>query len=234
MLPNTQIAVNNHMVTIVRYLTEGGFAHIYYAILSTGQPVVLKRLLCEDNVTLKLLIQEAETHKKISGNPNIVSFIDYSYSRNSSEGFELFIVMEYCSGGGLVDYLNTRLGNRPSESELLTIFSDICLAVVHLHSMNPPIAHRDIKIENVLLGNGMYKLCDFGSCTTRHFPPNSMALNEIRQMEEEIGKLTTIQYRSPEMCDMFQKKGLCEKVDIWALGVLLYKLCYYVFIIIFN
>jgi serine/threonine protein kinase len=36
-----------------------------------------------------------------------------------------------------------------------------------LHSMKPPVAHRDLKIENVLMGNdGNYKLIDFGSCTT--------------------------------------------------------------------
>ena len=35
-----------------------------------------------------------------------------------------------------------------------------------MHSQNPPIAHRDIKIENVLYSNGKYKLCDFGSCST--------------------------------------------------------------------
>lgn len=59
-----------------------------------------------------------------------------------------------------------------------------------------------------------------------------MGLNDIRNMEEEIAKLTTLQYRAPEMCDLYQKRGLDEKVDIWALGVLLYKLCYYVMIIL--
>jgi hypothetical protein len=28
--------------------------------------------------------------------------------------------------------------------------------------------------------------------------------------------LTTLQYRAPEMCDLYQKKGLSEKVDIWV------------------
>ena len=28
--------------------------------------------------------------------------------------------------------------------------------------------------------------------------------------------LTTLQYRAPEMCDLYQKKGLGEKVDIWV------------------
>jgi serine/threonine protein kinase len=93
--------------------------------------------------------------------------------------------------------------------------------------MSPPIAHRDIKIENVLLSDSNFKLCDFGSCTTRTFS-SSITLQEIRDMETEIAKLTTLQYRAPEMCDLYTKKGLNEKVDTWALGVLLYKLCFYV------
>ena len=38
-----------------------------------------------------------------------------------------------------------------------------------MHKMNPPMIHRDIKIENILINNGMYKLCDFGSVTTERF-----------------------------------------------------------------
>lgn len=44
-----------------------------------------------------------------------------------------------------------------------------------MHSLNPPMAHRDIKIENVLysgkyqiinFSDGTWKLCDFGSCSS--------------------------------------------------------------------
>ncbi|KAJ3361831.1 Ark1/Prk1 protein kinase Ppk29, partial [Kappamyces sp. JEL0680] len=81
----------------------------------------------------------------------------------------------------------------------------------------------------VLLHNGRFKLCDFGSCTTVITPADSfLAIQEIRKLEDEIAKFTTLQYRAPEMCDLYSKRGLNEKVDIWALGVLLYKLCYYV------
>jgi serine/threonine protein kinase len=111
-----------------------------------------------------------------------------------------------------------------------SILSQICLGVAYMHSFNPPIVHRDLKIENVLLNNGQFKLCDFGSCTTLKIEPNStLSIQELRRLEDEIGKFTTLQYRAPEMCDLYQKRGLNEKVDIWALGVLLYKICYYVF-----
>lgn len=39
-------------------------------------------------------------------------------------------------------------------------------ALVYLHSQEPPIAHRDIKLENVLINKGVFKICDFGSCST--------------------------------------------------------------------
>lgn len=46
-------------------------------------------------------------------------------------------------------------------------------------------------------------------------------------MDQDVQRHTTLQYRSPEMIDVYRKQPLNEKSDIWALGVLLYKLCYY-------
>lgn len=98
-----------------------------------------------------------------------------------------------------------------------------------MHSRTPAITHRDLKIENVLLCNGVFKLTDFGSATTRIIEAGcGLGNQDIIKIEEEVSKLTTLQYRAPEMCDLYQKRGLNEKVDIWALGVLLFKLCYYV------
>jgi AP2-associated kinase len=49
----------------------------------------------------------------------------------------------------------------------------------------------------------------------------------MREVELDINTHTTIQYRAPEMVDVYQRRVIDEKSDIWALGVLLYKLCYY-------
>jgi len=108
----------------------------------------------------------------------------------------------------------------------------VCNAVSHIHSFS--IIHRDLKAENVLLvpvggGSLIYKLCDFGSSTSSIIQPGtSLGLTEIRALEEEIGKFTTKEYRAPELCDLYQRMGITEKIDMWALGVFLYKLCYFV------
>lgn len=118
-----------------------------------------------------------------------------------------------------------RLQEGLTEEEILHLFCDVCEAVSCLHHSQPPIIHRDLKIENILIREHCtYLLCDFGSATTRELDPNVQGIHAI---EEEINKYTTISYRSPEMIDLYSKKVITTKSDIWALGCLLYKLCYF-------
>ena len=81
------------------------------------------------------------------------------------------------------------------------------------------------QVENILKSDdGNYVLCDFGSATAKVLDPNKMGITSV---EEEMKKYTTLSYRSPEMIDLYSGKPLTSKLDIWALGVLLYKLCYF-------
>nr|KAJ3419332.1 hypothetical protein HK105_007080 [Polyrhizophydium stewartii] len=228
--PFTTVPLGRTHVVIERFLAEGGFAHVYLVqVADTQQRAVLKRIVCPEESDLDEQRIEADVHRRVSGHKNIVRFIDSSITPLRTGGYEILILMEYCEGGHLVDFLNTRLESRLSEDEILRVFSDVCEAVVHMHEMQPAHIHRDIKIENVLIaGNGTCKLCDFGSCTTRVVPANAqLTSQDIRRLEDEISKFTTLQYRAPEMCDLYQKRGLCEKVDTWAMGILLFKLCYF-------
>lgn len=230
--PGTFITVGSFNVMIEKHLAEGGFAHVYVVQNQDGKKAVLKQIIVPDKEQVLIFQKEINFMKIVNGNENIVHYFDSQIrtrSQNEGEGYEILILMEYCSGGHIVDLMNSRLQVRLNENEILSIFTSVCKAVAHLHYQNPPIIHRDIKVENVLItSDGKYKLCDFGSATTQIIPPNkSLTIQEIHELEDEIQKYTTIQYRPPEMCDIYQKRGLNEKVDTWALGIMLYKLCYY-------
>lgn len=141
-------------------------------------------------------------------------------------GYEVFVLMEYCSGHGLLDFMNAHLRDLLSETQILQIASDIGSGLAYMHYQDPPLIHRDLKIENVLIsGDGVFKLCDFGSASPILRPPRNA--QEYQMLEHDLQNRTTVQYRSPEMVDISRGFPIDEKSDIWAFGVFIYKLCYY-------
>ena len=232
-LPGTKVQCGTHRVIIDRYLSEGGFAHVYVVKLPRAvdgnEKAVLKRVAVPDKDNLANMRTEVETMKRLRGHNKIVKYIDSHASQLKGGGYEVFLLMEFCQGGGLIDFMNTRLQNRLTEPEILKIFTDVAEGVAAMHYLKPVLLHRDLKVENVLISqNGskkVFKLCDFGSSAS----PKPAATNaaEARQIEDDIQHHTTMQYRSPEMIDVYRKIPIDEKSDIWALGVFLYKLCYY-------
>ncbi|KAG5457126.1 MAG: kinase-like domain-containing protein, partial [Olpidium bornovanus] len=170
--------------------------------------------------------------QKLNGHQKIVRYYDSQVSQ-LREAFEILILMEFCHGRGLTGPLpppysvvpcvtsicapRRRSGHRSDEPPLAKSVDgdrNITHAVAYMHYMKPPVIHRDLKVENVLLdGSGGYKLCDFGSATTRIIPPLApLAVKDIQQLEEEISRQTTLQYRSPEMVDVYQRRGMTEKI----------------------
>lgn len=232
-LPGTKVQCGNHRVVIDKYLSEGGFAHVY--VVTLPRPVdgkekaVLKRVAVPDKEQLAEMRNEVETMKRLRGNKQIVKYIDSHASSLKNGGFEVFLLMEWCNGGGLIDFMNTRLQNRLTEPEILTIFTDIAEGVACMHYLKPALMHRDLKVENVLIStegkSRTFKLCDFGSAAPAR--PAATSAAEGRLIEDDVQRHTTLQYRSPEMIDVYRKQPINEKSDIWALGCFLYKLCYY-------
>jgi len=70
-------------------------------------------------------------------------------------------------------------------------------------------------------------LCDFGSATSEIYQPdNSWSVNKRNLIEEEIAKQTTPMYRAPEMLDLYNNYRIDSQADIWALGCVLFVLCF--------
>ncbi|KAL4506793.1 hypothetical protein ABPG72_001214 [Tetrahymena utriculariae] len=118
------------------------------------------------------------------------------------------LVMEYSSSIPLNVYLKQKSGKRLHELEAKVIFRQILEAVLYLHKKR--VIHRDIKLENILINsNRKIKLIDFGF---------SIQVQPSFKLTMFCG---TPNYMAPEIIN---KKGYSFEVDIWALGILLYKL----------
>ncbi|XP_044299957.1 cyclin-G-associated kinase isoform X7 [Varanus komodoensis] len=169
--------------------------------------------------------------KKLSGHPNIVQFCSAASigKEESDTGQGEFLLLTELCRGQLVEFLTKAESKGPLSCDtVLKIFYQTCRAVQHMHKQKPPIIHRDLKIENMLMSNqGTIKLCDFGSATTvAHYPDYSWSAQKRATVEDEITRNTTPMYRTPEIIDLYSNFPIDEKQDIWALGCILYFLCF--------
>ncbi|CAH1998947.1 unnamed protein product [Acanthoscelides obtectus] len=173
---------------------------------------------------LNVAKREIQIASSLSGHKNIIGYVDSSLNATGGGVYEVLLLMPYCQEN-VLGLMKSRGKANFTEVEVLTIFCDICEAVSRLHHCKTPIIHRDLKVENILVNeNGNYVICDFGSATARVLNPVEKGAVTV---EEEIKRYTTLSYRSPEMVDMYSGKVISTKADIWALGCLLYKLCFF-------
>uniref|UniRef100_A0AAQ4PDA6 non-specific serine/threonine protein kinase n=1 Tax=Gasterosteus aculeatus aculeatus TaxID=481459 RepID=A0AAQ4PDA6_GASAC len=218
--------IGRYQVTVEEIVAEGGFAIVFLVRTHQGVRCALKRMYVNDEHDLQVCQLEIQIMRDLVGNKNIVGFLDSSISAvGAGDVWEVLILMDFCRGGQVVNLMNQRLQTGFTEAEVLQIFCDTCEAVARLHQGPAPIVHRDLKVENILLHDrGHYVLCDFGSATNCFQNPQTEG---VAVVEEEIKKYTTLSYRAPEMVNLYAGMIITTKADIWAMGCLLYKLCYF-------
>ena len=153
---------------------------------------------------LEECIQEISTMEYFRGNSHIVSVEDYKVVEYLDEiGWDISIRMEY-----LESFPEHCAGRNLTEDEVLKLGIDLCRALEYCAQLN--IIHRDIKPENIFVSRfGDFKLGDFGIA---------------RELERSMGgfsKKGTYSYMAPEM---YRGEKYDSRVDIYSLGLVLYKL----------
>ncbi|KAJ3065468.1 MAP/microtubule affinity-regulating kinase 3 [Podochytrium sp. JEL0797] len=134
--------------------------------------------------------------------PNVINL--YSIMESADE---CFVVMEYASGGELIEYIAAR--NYLSEREARKFFRQIISAMDHCHMAS--VVHRDLKLENLLLNeNKDILISDFG--LGRTYNP------EVQEYLKTF--CGTPNYAAVELISGIPYNGI--KSDIWAMGVALY------------
>jgi serine/threonine protein kinase len=182
---------------------KGMYSKVYYAIhKDTKQEVALKKILfskLHNNVKDKV-ITEIHILQKMD-HPHIMKLYEYKF-----DGDYLLLITEYCKDHDLDQWLQ-----KPhTHEELLDSMRQIALGMEYLHTNN--ILHRDIKPQNILLHQGVIKICDFGFSTM---------IKEQHQMFNTV--CGTPLYMSPELLLL---KPYTIKSDIWSIGILFYTMLY--------
>ena len=125
------------------------------------------------------------------------------------------MVFPYYCMGDLASYSSPDGVAKPLDEKLArNVFVQLCSAVRSVHKLG--IVHRDIKCENILVdlvdGHLQVILADFG-----------FAIEEAKMMMkfEKVGTPKYMAYEIVKGATMID-----HRVDIWSLGVLLYKLLY--------
>ncbi|KAL6754511.1 kinase-like domain-containing protein [Haematococcus lacustris] len=218
-------------------LGEGAFGLVVLASINTFRAV---KLVARNRQYVHQLRREVKLHWSMN-HPHIVRLREVFRAGSSHVG----IAMDVCTGGSLLSYLEAHGGSHACssaqqgpgagggglrEAVARWFFQQLVLTLDYCHAKE--VVHRDIKLENVLLDLvpgaplPLVRLADFG-LSRRH--------NAATPCETYVG---TPAYLAPELLQLWMEHGslaLAEqgavhydgtKVDVWALGVLLYTLLF--------
>ena len=194
-------------LTILMLLTCSGMSSVYLARDESGKRFIVKELAVPlDNESAgaklhELFRREAKLLASLN-HPNIVSVLDHFVERGRD-----YLVLEFVPGLTLRQHV--KLKGTFSEAEVLEIARQLSDILIYLHGCSPPVVHRDITPDNLIIGevDRRITLVDFGAAS--EFVGNMTGTL--------IGKQC---YIPPEQ---FQGKA-CPQSDIYAVGATLFYL----------
>ncbi|CAK63945.1 unnamed protein product (macronuclear) [Paramecium tetraurelia] len=181
---------------------QGQFSKVMLA-KNSGHSYALK-------VIDKLKIQKCNLNQQVQREIDIQSKLKHKnivqLFTHFQDNQKIYLVTEYCEKGSLYQKQFTK-------SKIKEITKQILTAIQYIHQMG--IMHRDIKPENIYLTqDDVVKIGDFGC-----------SIQKGKRRKTFCG---TLDYMSPEIIlsssIMSQYDGYDERVDIWAIGILLFEL----------
>ncbi|OHT06693.1 CAMK family protein kinase [Tritrichomonas foetus] len=186
---------------------EGSFGCVYKAVHRLTNSEVSIKMIDKFNIN-----SSPDARKHFDNEKTIFKTLNHplitQYYEMIDCGNEYCIVSELASYGNLLKYVNEHPSNM-NEKEARRIFTQIVHVVKYLH-FDKKMAHRDLKLDNVLLDKDKnIKLIDFGF---------AKLFEENKLFSSICG---SIAYVAPEV---ITGKPYNEEADVWSLGVMLYAM----------
>ena len=190
---------------------------------STGKIVAIKKIK-KDVLEMKnqiLHIRNEQLLMKKLNSPWIVDLI-----ASFQEGNFLYLIMEYCQGGDLMNLLIKKDIFTEEEARFYTAELILCIEAIH----NINCIHRDIKPDNVLIDKtGHIKLSDFGLAKVNEKLFDKNYNENINNLEDKnnfshkknYSCVGTAYYVAPEVLN---KKGYGPEIDWWSVGIIFYEM----------
>ncbi|KAM7470163.1 hypothetical protein LguiA_008346 [Lonicera macranthoides] len=187
---------------------SGGNGMVYRGNLPNGQLIAIKRAVQGSTQGALEFKTEIELLSRVH-HKNVVSLVGFCFEQG-----EQMLVYEYIPNGTLKDSLSGNTGIRLDWARRLRIAIGAARGLQYLHDLaNPPIIHRDIKSNNILLDERLNaKVADFGLSKPMS---DSMKGHVTTQVKGTIG------YLDPEY---YMTQQLTEKSDVYSFGVVLLEL----------
>ncbi|KAJ4749620.1 Leucine-rich repeat protein kinase family protein [Rhynchospora pubera] len=211
---NRQFTYNEIQKITSNFQTEvgrGGFGIVYIGSLVNGTQVAVKMHRSTSTQEVNDFMVEVQHLMRTHYN-NLVSLIGYCKDQNC-----LALVLEYMSKGSLEDHLMVRYpATQPLPwRERIRIAFESAQGLEYLHKgCNPPIIHRDVKPNNILLNAKLEaKISDFGM--SKPFSSNN---NTHVTTDRVVG---TPGYVDPEYHMTCQ---LTKKSDVYSFGVVILQI----------
>ena len=196
---------------------EGGYGATFAAQdTKTGQAAAVK-VIDTRRMRLEAIRKECSILEGLVHN-NVITLLGHGSGRKSSGQAHLyFIFMEVASGGELFDQVIDRGANAMSEATGRKFMSQLLAGVHHCHSRG--VAHRDLKLENVLLTkDGVVKVIDFG-LSHIYAKGGDGEFDRSVLLKEMCGSKS---YAAPEVLSGVGYDGFLA--DVWSLGVCLFAM----------
>lgn len=207
----------NGQYEVKKFLGEGSFAEVYlvkHNFLDDLRAMKIIKQPLSSTSDNKEIFQEVIVATQLR-HENIISIYDADVISAKDNKNKAFFVMEYVPGGDLEQYLNSFIDSNISMSlyRVLDLMKQILEGLNVLHSSNPPIIHRDLKLNNILLsynacGEIVIKISDFGFAKS------------VTTNISDVDVVGTRSYMAPECF----KKVASTRTDIYAVGVIFYQL----------
>ena len=219
---------------ILETIGKGAFGCVHKVqILETGDLCAMKTLPFDPTKSNRNLKREINSIAKLRNDVNFVQLLDVFKGTDN----KLHMVMELCDEDLTAHMARNEIGQE--EYSLFNIAQQLARGVNVLHSQDPPIVHRDIKPQNILIvrsgdsaNDVIVKLADFGVSSSDIDMDSTHAHG--RPILLTAAPIGTWPYMPPECFAALDGKGLKDgrfcfdvSLDIFALGlVYLYIFCY--------